>query len=340
MSYTALANVIQNKAFAQYFARAVLDRSPFFKSGICVADPVIQQKCNEAGFGGSFVNLPFWNSVATSTVEQRLDETDITPQNITAGQDVAVIMRRGQAFGANDLAADVAGSDPMKVIADQLADYWNSRKQAALMAVLKGVFAHNVATDSSDLVLDLTQEETAANQKLTKDSLLLAAQLLGDRKTELTAVAMNSMVETYLAGLDTNAGLYRASEGAATLSKYNGRDIIVDDACGYNPTTKVAEIYLFGRGAVAFNDCPVKIPFEVGRNALTAGGQDFLMSRLAFICHLRGYKWNVTDVNPNNTKTGTKGQSGYIAGLDDAGNWSRVYSAKEIRCVKLIAKLG
>lgn len=346
MSYTALANVIQNKAFAQYFARAVLDRSPFFKSGIAVADPVIQQKCNEAGFGGSFVNLPFWNAVSTNDGEQRLDETDLTPTNITAGQDVAVIVRRGKAFGANDLAADVAGSDPMKVIADQLADYWNARNQTRLMKVLAGVFAANVAeaqlaSKAPTLVLDISGETGNGGKDalLTKDTLLLAAQLLGDRKTELTAIAMHSMVETYLAGMDTNAGLYRASEGAATLAKYNGRDIIVDDQCSYNPSTGVAEIYLFGRGAIAYCDCPVKTPFEVGRNALTAGGQDYLVSRIANICHLRGYKWNVTDTNPANDKVGTKDQSGYIAGLSDAANWARVYDPKEIRCVKLVCKL-
>jgi len=339
MAFTAIADVVQNKAFAQYFARAVLDRSNLFKSGIAVADPAIQAKCNEAGFGGSFVNLPFWNALSTASADERLAEQDLTPQNITAGQDVAVICRRGKAFGSNDLAADVAGNDPMLVIANQLADYWNARNQERMMSVMKGVFAHNVSTDGSDLVLDISGEEGTA-ALLSKDSILLAAQLLGDRKTELTAVAMNSVVETYLAALDTNAGLYRASDGAATLSKYNGRDIIIDDKCGYDPSTKKVEIYLFGRGAIAYCDCPVKTPFEVGRNKLDACGRDFLVSRVANICHIRGYKWNVTDTNPSNDKVGTSGQSGYIAGLSDGGNWTRVYDKKEIRCVKLIAKIA
>lgn len=341
MGFTNLSNIVSNTAFTQYFAKAVLDRSKLFKSGIAVADPFIQKKCAEAGFGGNFVNLPFFNAITTGSnrTEDRLDETDLTPQNITAGQDIAPIIRRGKAFGANDIAADVAGSDPMLVIANQLADYWNVRNEARLMSVLKGVFAHNVATDGSDLVLDISGE-TGEAALLTKDTLLLAAQLLGDRKTELTAIAMHSMVETYLAALDTNAGLYRASDAAATLPKYNGRDIIVDDNCGYNSTTKVVEVYLFGRGAVAYCDCPTKVPFEVGREALKAGGQDYLVSRMANICHVRGYKWNVTDVNPNNTATGTSGQSGYIAGLETAANWSRVYDQKDIRVVKLIAKLA
>lgn len=341
MSYTSLANIISHDAFAQYFNRAVIERSNFFKSGILATDPVIAQKCREAGFGGNFVSLPFFNALSTSDAEERLDEHDLVPSNVTAGEDVAVIVRRGKAFGANDLVTDVAGADPMKVVADQLADYWNARNQTRFMAVLKGVFARNVAHDDSSLVLDISGE-TGDAALLTKDTLLLAAQLLGDRKLDLTAIAMNSMVDTYLSALDTNAGLYKASEGAATLPRYNGRSIIIDDKCGYDASTKKAEIYLFGNGAVAYNDCPVKVPFEVGRNALAAGGQDYLVSRVANICHLRGYKWAVTETNPQNSDwTETKdGETVTHKGLDNAACWDMVYQPKEIRCVKLICKLG
>ena len=338
MAYTALANIIAHDAFAQYFNRAMLDRSLLIKSGIAASDPVIAQKCAEAGFGGNFVSLPFFNALSTADGEQRLDESDLVPSNVTAGEDVAVIIRRGKAFGSNDIAADVAGADPMRVVAEQLADYWNARNQKRLMSVLKGVFAKNVSADNSDLVLDISGEQGQA-AVLNKDTLLLAAQLLGDHKLDLTAIACNSMVDTFLSALDTNASLYRASEGAATLPKFNGRDIIVDDNCSYDPETKKAEIFLFGRGAVAYNPCPVKVPFEAGRNQLKAGGQDFIVSRIANICHLRGYKWAVTDTNPYNADA-DRPSGNQTKTLENAASWSRVYSAKEIRCVKLVCKLA
>lgn len=338
MAYTALANVIGHDAFAQYFNRALLERSNFFKSGILATDPVIAQKCAEAGFGGNFVSLPFFNALSTGDAEQRLDESDLVPSNVTTGEDVAVIVRRGKAFGSNDIASDVAGADPMKVVADQLADYWNARNQRRFMSVLKGVFAKNVSADSSSLVLDISGEQGDA-ALLTKDTILLAAQLLGDRKLDLTAIACNSMVDTYLSALDTNASLYKASEGKASLPSYNGRTIIVDDLVSYDASTKKAEIFLFGNGAVAYNQCPVKTPFEVGRNALAAGGQDFVVSRQASICHLRGYKWAVTDTNPFNADA-DRPQGNTSKTLENAASWERVYDAKEIRCVKLICKLG
>ena len=109
MAYTAIADLVKNDAFTRYFTKALLDRSALFKSGIAVADPFIQQKCNEAGFGGEFVSLPFFNALATGAghTEEILNETDLTPDKVTSGKDVAVICRRGKAFGANDIRCDV-----------------------------------------------------------------------------------------------------------------------------------------------------------------------------------------------------------------------------------------
>lgn len=338
MSFTAIANMVVHDAFSRYFQRALLERSVFFKSGILATDPQIAEKCNEAGFGGNFVSLPFFNALSTSDKEQRLDESDLVPSNVTTGEDVAVIVRRGKAFGANDLATDVAGADPMITVANQLADYWNARNERRLFSVLKGVFAKNVSADDSSLVLDISGQE-GSKAILSKDTLLWAAQLLGDRKTQLTAIACNSIVDTYLSAMDTNAGLYKASEGAATLPSYNGRSILIDDLCGYDASTKKAEIYLFGQGAIAYNPCPVKVPFEVGRDALKSGGRDFLVSRQASICHLRGYKWGVTDINPYNADA-DRPEGDTSKTLENDASWTRVYDAKEIRCVKLICKLS
>jgi len=340
MGKTVIGDLITNTQFLRYFAKAMNDRSRLLNSGIVGVDAEIQARCNAAGFSGNFVKLPFFNALATGTghTEERIVEgTALTPDGITAGEDNAVITRRGKAFGATDLSAEISGEDPMMTIANQLADWWNVRREAKLFATLKGVFADNVANDSSDLVLDITSASGSA-AVLDKGTINLAAQLLGDKKTELTAIAMNSAAETVLANMDLNAGLYKASENPAVLSKYNGRDIFIDDNCGYNSTTKVAEIYLFGRGAVANAEVPTRVPFETGRDKLK--GEDFLVSRVSEIMHVRGIKWAVSDTNPDNTHTGTSGQTGYIAGLEDAANWDRVYDKKDIRVVKLICKLG
>jgi len=325
MNMTKIADLIQNPMFADYVRQQMVERSTLVKSGIAAVDPVIAARC-AAGVSGKTISLPFFNSLDNaSNDEVAAEETDLTPEKIDASQDVAVICRRGKAFAASDLAAELSGQDPMGAMAAQIAEYRNKMDQKRLVSVLDGVFGRNVASDSSSLVLDLS-----ANT-MGKTDILLGAQKLGDRKMELTAIAMNSAVQTYLAGLDKNAALYRASEGPATLAKYDGRDIVVDDNIPYNSATGVATIYLFGRGAVAMNDVPTKVPYETDRKKLQ--GTDILITRWAGICHLRGYKWTgttsgaaVADGGPTNAQLAT------------AGNWAKVYNPNDIRCVKLLVK--
>lgn len=323
MAMTQIADLIQNPMFTEYFQRDMVERSNLLRSGIAGTDEVIAKRCAAAGVSGKTVDMPFFNSLDGANDDEVLaEDTPLTPDKIDANKDVAVICRRGKAFAVTDLAKDLSGEDPMAAISNHLAAYWNKMRQKRLMKVLDGVFGRNVANDSSSLVLDLS-----ANT-MGKSDIMLGAQLLGDRKSELTGIIMNSAVETFLAGLDTNASLYRASDAAAVLPKYNGRDIIIDDNCPYNASTGVTTIYLFGRGAIALNPVPEAVPFETDREKLK--GNDLLISRIADICHLRGYKWTGTPagVTPTNAELGT------------ASNWSRVYQPKEIRCVKLIAKIA
>ncbi len=323
MAMTKIADLIQNQMFTEYFQREMLEKSKLLKSGIAASDPVIAARCAAAGVSGKTVDMPFFNSLDGATDDEPLaEDTALTPDKIDANKDVAVIVRRGKAFAVTDLARDLSGTDPMAAISSHLALYWDKMVQKRLMKVLDGVFGANAAADNGSLIADLS-----ANT-MSKSDIMVGAQLLGDRKTELTGIVMHSAVETYLAGLDTNAGLYRASDAAAVLPKYNGRDIVIDDNCPYDASTGVTTLYLFGRGAVALNDVPEAVPFETAREELK--GNDVLISRRADICHLRGYKWTGTasGVTPTNAELGT------------AANWARVYDPKEIRCVKLVVKIA
>ena len=328
MTMTQVSDLIQIPMFADYVRNAMIERSVLLRSGIAAPDPVIAARCASAGVTGKTVTLPFFNSLDNAGDDEVLKEdVALTPEKIDANQDVAIICRRGKPFAASDLAKDLSGQDPLAAVAAQLADYRNKMDQKRLVAVLNGVFGRNVASDSSSLVLDLS-----ANT-MGKTDLLLGAQKLGDRKLELTAVAMNSAVGTYLSGLDTNASLYKPSQGAASLPTYNGRTIIEDDTIPYDASTGVATVYLFGRGAVALNEVPEAVPYETDREKLK--GNDILITRWAGICHLRGYAWTgtssgaaVDDGGPSNAQ------------LAVAANWNHVYDAKQIRCVKMLVKIA
>lgn len=323
MAFTSVSDIVFNTEFIQYFTQRTMEKSRFIQSGIAVRDAEIGNRCQAAGFGGKTVNMPFWNDLSGD--DGIVTEGDIPVGNLTTAQDVAVILRRAKAWGMNDLAVDLAGNDPMRKLADLLVAYWDRQNQKALFSVLAGIFADNVANDNSDLVLDISG---TASPALSKFTLLAAAQLLGDAKDRLTAVAMHSAAETVLSSLESTS-LYRPSETPGQLAKYNGRNIIVDDGCGYNADTGKAEIYLFGEGAVAFNPVPERVPFETQREATKS--RDVLVTRDAKIIHLRGIKWKGTSV---------AGASPTNAELATAGNWDRVYEKKAIRCVKLICTIA
>ena len=330
MAITKLSDVVSAasmSAFTQFFKKAYHDNSTFLKSGIAATDPVIAARCAQAGFGGKTVNMPFWGDL-TGDDNVSSDTGDITIEKIAAGQDVAVITRRDKAFGITDLAVDLAGDDPMGWIASRLGAYWARRDEAKIINVLTGIFAAGGA--GANLIYDISSEAGSA-AILDKDTMIWAAQKLGDKKTNLTAIAMNSVAEAFLASIDAQSTLYRPSDAKGTLPTYNGKSIVMDDNLGYDPTTKKAEIYLFGAGAVALNDVPSKNPFEAGRDPLKNGGEDYVVSRHAGIAHLRGIKWT------NNTCSGATPTNAELA---LAANWSKVYDDKDIRVVKLVCKLG
>ncbi len=329
MAITKLSDMVSAAsmaAFTPFFNKAYHDNSVFIRSGIAATDPVIAARCAQAGFGGKTVNMPFWGDL-TGEDGVSSDTGDIEISKIAAGQDVAVITRRDKAFGITDLAVDLAGSDPMGWIASRLGAYWAKRDNVKVIQTLKGIFAAGGA--GANLVYDISGE-SGTGALLDKDTLIWAAQLLGDQKANLTAVAMNSAAEAFLASLDAQSTLYRPSDAKGTLPTYNGKSIVMDDNLGYDPSTKVAEIYLFGAGAVALNDVPSKNPFEAGRDPLKNGGEDYVVSRHAGIAHVRGIKWAGTPAGASPTN----------AELATAANWTKVYDDKDIRVVKLVCKLG
>ena len=50
----------------------------------------------------------------------------------------AAKLYRAKVYGGTDLAADLAGSDPINVIVDRFAEYWNRTQQATLLSAVAG----------------------------------------------------------------------------------------------------------------------------------------------------------------------------------------------------------
>jgi len=318
MTETRLADMIVPTKFNKYVQVLSTQKSELFTSGIITdLSSVI-----DAEIEGKTVNMPFFNDLDASDEEQVLDDsTDLTVGKMTTGQDVAVKLLRGKAFGTSDLAADLSGADPIDAIANRFADWWNKRMQTALLSSLAGAMgAASMAANVNDISA-LTNG--AAN--FDADSFIDSAFLLGDEQGGLNGVAVHSMTLKAMVKADL-IDFVPDSQGKLTIPTYLGKAVLVDDSM---PVTgagvdRVFTTYIFGPGAIGYGEKSPKVPVEVERQALKGMGQEYIVNRRQWVMHPRGIKWlggTQAGVTPANSELAT------------ATNWQRVYDAKVIRIV-------
>ena len=229
-------------------------------------------------------------------------------------------------WSSTDLAAQLAGTDPMKAIGDLAAGFWARDHQKELLNILDGVFA---STSMTDHILDISGK-TGKAANFSGEAFIDAMQLMGDARNSLTAVVMHSATKSYLDKLNLIQTIRQSD--AVSFDSYMGRRVIVDDGCPVD--TDKYTTYLFGEGAIAFGvGNPVGLKqAAVDRDEKKGSGVDYLIMRKAFIMHPRGVAWQNT--------TRAHAESVSRAELKAAGNWKRVYEPKQIRIVKFTHKLG
>src|SRR5690625_2120078 len=179
MAKTQISDVIVPDVFNPYVIEHTAELSALRRSGIVTSNPELDRL---ASSGGRLINMPFWNDL-TGADEVLSDSSALTPAKIDADQDVAVLLMRGKAWSANDLAKALSGDDPMGAIGDLVAEYWVRREQDTLISILTGVFADNAANDNSDLINDISIADgdaaTDAN-RISAEAVIDTTHLLGD----------------------------------------------------------------------------------------------------------------------------------------------------------------
>jgi hypothetical protein len=317
MPKTQIADVIVPEVFNPYVIQRTAELSAFSQSGIVANNPELDAL---AMGGGKLINMPYWNDL-TGDDEVLSDSGALTPQKITAGQDVAALFLRGKAWSANDLAEILAGSDPMAAIGDLVAAYWARMRQKHIFSILKGVFA---SVSMSGNVHDISAL-TGTGAVLSGETFLDAGQQLGDAAGKLSAFSLHSAAYTHLKKQNL-IEFIKDSEGNE-IETYMKKRVIVDD--GHPVAAGVYTSYLFGSGAIGLGNGMAKVPTETDRDSLA--GDDILINRQSFILHPRGVKFNAASVagsTPSNTE------------CENALNWTRVYENKNIRVVKFVYKLA
>lgn len=279
--------------------------------------------------GGKGIELPFWKRTNARS-EVLSEESPMTTHKIVAGGDYAAVHARGLGYSSNDLSGLFAGVDPMDAMTTMVADDWSGSFQEVLLSSLKGVFN---ATSMSDHILDISTKSGDAGV-LSNNALIDAIYLLGDNFKSLTGLAMHSAVMAKLAKLKLLDDYPRdASAMAPEFDTYMRRRIIVDDSIAPetiivgSDSAKAYPIYLFGNGAVAYNENAALMETEPDRDS--GQGDDYLYTRRVFTMHPRGIKWTGTPA----------GATASNSELETGTNWELVEDSKNVLIAKLVVRV-
>lgn len=314
---TRIADVVVPEVFNPYVIQRTAELSVLVQSGIVVPNAELDRL---ATAGGKLINMPYWNDL-TGDDEVLSDSGALTPEKITAKQDVAALLMRGKAWSANDLAKALSGDDPMRAIGDLVAAYWARMEQKTLINTLAGAMG---AANMTDNVHDISA--VVGKDTINGETVLDAKQKLGDNAGKLTAMAIHSA--TYTSLQKQNLIVYIPdSNGVVNIPTYMGYRVIVDDGCPV--AAGVYTTYLFGQGAIGRGEGQAPVPTETDRDSLA--GDDILINRRHFILHPRGIAF---------TSTSVAGASPTNAELATAANWNRVYENKNVRIVQFKHKIA
>jgi hypothetical protein len=344
---TRVADVVVPQIFTPYVQQLTEQKARIIQSGLAVRDAAMD---NLLTGGGLTFNVPSFRdldndadrvSTDTSTPFASADASlpagvarPPDPLKIQTSQEVAVRLNRNNSWSSSDLAASLAGRDPMEAIADRVAYYWTRRLQAAFIATWNGVIANNVASFSSDYVNNISGAAFLDGvTNFSAEAFLDAALTMGDSMEDLTAVVAHSVVYNRMQK-NNLIDVIPDSEGRVNIPTFLGREVIVDD--NVPRVGNVYDTWLFGGGSTRLGVGTPKVPTEVERRpgGGNGGGQEVLYSRVEWTVHPVGHAFIGVAPSGGPSNTGTAG-----ADLDEAASWNRVYpERKQVKFARLVTR--
>lgn len=322
MPVTKIADVIQPDLFAQYVIDKTTEKSEIMNAGVVENNAELNRLITG---GGTILTMPKWNDLSGKS--QVLDDTNpITVNNITSKSELATLLIRANAWGAHELAGALAGDDPMKAIAERVADWWVRDEKSNIMSILNGVFA---SASMSGLVKDITSD---TNKAISANAVLDAKQLMGDASDLLTMIYMHSATFTELQKQNV-IQFIPISESKISIPTYLGYRVVCDDSAPVDTSgsTPKYTTYLLARGAIqrGIGTPATLTSVETDRDSL--GSTDYLINRQAKVLHPKGISWiggaSITGPTPSDAE------------LAKGTNWNRVSDIKKIGMVKLVHEL-
>lgn len=339
---TFSGDLITKVNFANYVREQLYGACSFVQSGIIARNSALDMSS-----GGTRITVPF---VKPFLAKEEIIQSNtqwgdagagyLSIQKINADTQVAAVMHRGWAFGADDLSAMSSGIDPMSAIASYLADNAVRHRHATLSSMLTGVLAALTAATTTHTT-DVTRTGAGTSSEanfLSASNVIRAAGVLGENQRNLTTIAMHTNVYNYLktigmltfstSSLSTGGNIAWGGGGvgisSTEVAQFAGYRVVVDDLLA--PTVDAVNgdkypVYLFGPGAVQMG---VQQDFRIEYDRQILSKQDVASVDYHELLHIDGVSYASATDNPDNTLLAT------------AGTWSVKYDHRFIPIVELM----
>lgn len=335
---TKIADVVVPEIFSPYVQQLTQEKSRIIQSGAVSRDSVLD---NDLAGGGLTFNEPSFKDLDNDADNVGTDNeaTLSTPNKIGTATEIQVRLSRNNSWSSMDLAAALAGVDPMEAIASRVASYWVRRLQAAFVATINGVFADNAAapTGTEHVQNDMTFDVSGASfvdgvTNFTAEAFIDATLTMGDSMESLGMIMVHSVVYGRMQK-NNLIDFIPDARGEINIPTFLGRIVIVDDGVPF--TSGVFQSWLFGAGAVRLGVSSPLVPTEVDRIAAAGNGsgQEVLHNRTEWAIHPVGcaYVGTAASGGPSNASSSNN--------LAAAGSWARVFSQrKQIKIARLISR--
>lgn len=349
---TFLGDLFQRPDFKSAILEEYMYRNSFQASGV-----IARNTAMDGREGAVVTTMPFFQPF--EAFEEEIDSNAtwgasgkgyLTPQKINSAQFRVPFVHRGFAAAVDDLSQMGSGEDPMAAIRSYIAANMNKFRNDYLFALLDGMFKTggplagqvlNVATATGT-----GSAATGAASHLNAGVVVGLQNLLGERGSDLTTIAMHSAVRNELvrmgmltfsspANLTATSNVQWGGGGAgvtqSAIEYFAGLRIVVDDRLDGVEGTGAASgdakqypVYAFGPGAVQ-EGIQQDFRLEADRNILSK--QDVISSDWHFAMGIPGIDWKGTPAGtyPTNTEIST------------ATNWQLKWeSAQKVPIVKAI----
>lgn len=305
--------------------------TPIILSGIVQQDSSIMDLIGEKG---NVATIPIYKPL--DAFEDNMEAlnndgmTNNTPVEISGDKQTCMLIQRMKAFQAKDFTKELTGADPMTLIRNKIAGYYNQVWERELMNIAQAVMS---VAELEDHVLDLGTKSIEAGTIYDAEQ-----AALGDMAGGLGLMVMHSMIFKEYKKMEMVDYDKYVVDGVIqkeiTLPTIAGKHVLVTDrftSTGVG-SEAVYSTYLFGEGA--FLSCDKKNyenQYTTNYDPETSAGIDKFYTKQGKVLHPNGLSLAVDKIvteSPTFTELGT------------SSNYALKFNPKNVKMGLIKSKVG